>query len=55
MSEYTNVERPFIDKLRQVGWEVIDQGTGFIPQDPAVNRGVSISRKLFLPKSSAIR
>jgi type I restriction enzyme R subunit len=38
MSEYTNVERPFLDKLRQLGWEVIDHGTGFIPQDPAVSR-----------------
>lgn len=38
MSEYTNVERPFLDKLRQIGWEVIDQGTGFIPQDPAVSK-----------------
>jgi hypothetical protein len=25
MSEYTNVERPFLDKHRQLGWEVIDQ------------------------------
>ena len=24
MSEYTNVERPFLDKLRQIGWDVID-------------------------------
>lgn len=24
MSEYTNVERPFLDKLRQLGWEVIN-------------------------------
>ena len=38
MSEYTNVERPFLDKLRQLGWEVIDHGTGFIPQDPAVSK-----------------
>ena len=38
MSEYTNVERPFLDKLHQLGWEVIDHGTGFIPQDPAVSR-----------------
>jgi hypothetical protein len=36
MSEYTNVERPFLDKLRQLGWEVIDHGPGFIPQDPAL-------------------
>lgn len=38
MSEYTNVERPFLNKLRQIGWEVIDHGTGFIPQDPAVSK-----------------
>ncbi|MBU1054802.1 MAG: hypothetical protein KKC46_13395 [Proteobacteria bacterium] len=38
MSEYTNVERPFPDKLRQIGWEVIDQGAGFIPQNPALSR-----------------
>ena len=38
MSEYTNVERPFLDKLRQLCWEVIDHGSGFIPQDPAVSR-----------------
>lgn len=38
MSEYNNVERPFLDKLHQIGWEVIDHGTGFIPQDPAVSR-----------------
>jgi type I restriction enzyme R subunit len=24
MSEYTNVERPFLDKLREIGWEVMD-------------------------------
>jgi type I restriction enzyme, R subunit len=24
MSEYTNVERPFLEKLRQIGWEIID-------------------------------
>ena len=26
MSEYTNVERPFLDKLREIKWEVIDKG-----------------------------
>lgn len=41
MSEYINVERPFLDKLRQLGWEVIDHGTGFIPQDPAVSKRTS--------------
>jgi hypothetical protein len=34
MAEYINVEKPFLDKLRQLGWQVIDQGIG-VPQDPA--------------------
>lgn len=25
MSEYTNVERPFLEKLREIGWKVIDK------------------------------
>jgi type I restriction enzyme R subunit len=33
MAEYINVEKPFLDKLRQLGWQVIDQGLG-IPQEP---------------------
>lgn len=33
MAEYINVEKPFLDKLRQLGWLVIDQGLG-VPQDP---------------------
>ncbi|PKN68517.1 MAG: type I restriction endonuclease subunit R [Deltaproteobacteria bacterium HGW-Deltaproteobacteria-12] len=41
MSEYANVERPFLDKLQQLGWEVVDHGTGFIPQDPAVSKRTS--------------
>jgi type I restriction enzyme R subunit len=32
MAEYTNVEKPFLDKLRQAHWQVIDQGQG-IPVD----------------------
>lgn len=35
MSEYTNVEHPFLEKLREIGWNVIDKGDGGIPQDPA--------------------
>ena len=31
MSEYTEVERPFLDQLAQQGWTVIDQGSG-VPQ-----------------------
>lgn len=33
MAEYINVERPFLEKLRQLDWQVIDQGIG-IPQEP---------------------
>ena len=32
MSEYTEVERPFLDQLATLGWTVIDQGGG-VPQD----------------------
>ena len=35
MSEYLHVEKPFLDQLDALGWEVIDQGQGFIPTDPA--------------------
>lgn len=33
MAEYLNVEQPFLHKLRQLGWHVIDQGLG-VPQEP---------------------
>lgn len=33
MAEYIRVEKPFLDKLRQLNWHVIDQGQG-IPSDP---------------------
>ena len=33
MAEYTNVEKPFLEKLHQAHWEVINQGQG-IPEDP---------------------
>ena len=33
MSEYSYVEKPFLDQLAALGWEVIDQGEG-IPVDP---------------------
>jgi type I restriction enzyme R subunit len=32
MSEYTEVERPFLEQLAALGWTIIDQGGG-IPQD----------------------
>ena len=34
MAEYINVEKPFLDKLRKLGWQVIDQGIG-VPQEPS--------------------
>ncbi len=35
MAEYSNVEKPFLEKLKQLNWQVIDQGSFGIPQDPA--------------------
>jgi type I restriction enzyme, R subunit len=37
MSEYLHVEKPFLDQLAALGWEVIDQGCGIIPSDPAAS------------------
>ncbi len=36
MSEYTEVEQPFLQQLAALGWEVIDQGSD-IPSDPATS------------------
>jgi len=36
MSEYTEVEQPFLQQLAQQGWQIIDQGQG-IPQDPSIS------------------
>ena len=33
MSEYLFVEKPFLDQLAALDWDVIDQGPG-IPTDP---------------------
>ena len=33
MSEYTEVEQPFLQQLAALGWTVVDQGQG-IPQNP---------------------
>ena len=33
MSEYTFVEKPFLDQLDDLGWKIIDQGEG-VPHDP---------------------
>lgn len=33
MSEYLHVEKPFLDQLAGLGWEVIDQGCDGVPVD----------------------
>lgn len=38
MSEYYHVEKPFLNHLETLGWEVIDQGTNIIPQDPTLSK-----------------
>jgi type I restriction enzyme R subunit len=35
MSEYLHVEKPFLDQLAALGWQVIDQGVSIIPSNPA--------------------
>jgi len=40
MSEYSTVEKPFLDQLSALGWTVIDQGSG-IPSDPSKSRRAS--------------
>ena len=34
MSEYAEVEQPFLQQLATLGWTVIDQGAG-VPGDPS--------------------
>lgn len=48
MSEYTEVELPFLQQLDAQGWTVIDQGTG-IPQDAAPSLRANF-RQWFLPE-----
>lgn len=40
MAEYTNVEKPFLEKLQLANWEVINQGQG-VPEDPTKSRRTS--------------
>lgn len=37
MSEYINVEKPFLNSLESLGWQIIDQGCNTIPQDPTIS------------------
>ncbi len=48
MSEYLHVEKPFLDQLGALGWQVTDQGQG-IPTDPAKSLRTSF-REWFLPE-----
>jgi len=48
MAEYINVEKPFLEKLRQLGWQVIDQGIG-VPGDPVKSRRENF-KQVLLPQ-----
>ena len=37
MAEYFNVEKPFLEKLRELDWQVIDHGIIVIPEDPSIS------------------
>ncbi len=51
MSEYTFVEKRFLDQLRALGWQVIDQteGGASVPTDPARSLRADF-RQLVLPQ-----
>lgn len=48
MSEYTEVEQPFLQQLQTLGWQIIDQGIG-IPTDPKKSLRVNF-RSWILPE-----
>ncbi|MEO0012812.1 MAG: hypothetical protein RLZZ535_1201, partial [Cyanobacteriota bacterium] len=48
MSEYTEVEQPFLQQLQTLGWNIIDQGEG-IPSDAEKSLRVNF-RSLLLPE-----
>lgn len=37
MSEYQNIEKPFLSRLQSLGWQIIDQGYNAIPQDATIS------------------
>lgn len=49
MSEYLHVEKPFLEQLAALGWNVIDQGQGLIPSDPSKSLRTSF-REWLLPE-----
>jgi len=48
MSEYSHVEKPFLDQLSTMGWNVVDHGYGMIPSDPESSLRASF-RQWLLP------
>jgi type I restriction enzyme R subunit len=48
MSEYTEVEQPFLQQLQELGWQIIDQGAE-IPSDPAKSLRLNF-RQWLLPE-----
>ena len=49
MSEYSLVEKPFLDQLGALGWTVLDQGLGIIPSEPAASLRATF-REWLLPE-----
>ena len=45
MSEYTEVEQPFLHQLQDLGWQIIDQGPD-IPSDPSENLSLNFRQRL---------
>ena len=48
MTEYTEIEQPFLQQLHTLGWQIIDQGAS-IPSDPAKSLRVNF-RQWLLPE-----
>jgi len=49
MSEYHHVEKPFLDQLGALGWQVVDHGQTVIPSDPTKSLRTSF-RQWLLPQ-----
>lgn len=49
MSEYLHIEKPFLDQLAALGWEIVDQGYGMIPSAPSESRRTNF-REWILPE-----
>ena len=50
MSEYLHIEKPFLDQLAALGWEIVDQGCGMIPSVPSESQRTSF-REWILPEA----